>query len=54
MMSDLSQIVCISLIVILMMFAAAAIIDNGNERDTRTQFVIWACTAAILIGQAVW
>lgn len=54
MMSDLSQIVCISLIVILMMFAAAAIIDNKNDRDARTQFVVWACTWAILLGQIVW
>lgn len=53
-MSDLAQIVCISLIVILMMFAAAVIIDNKNDRDTRTQFVMWACTMAILIGQVVW
>ena len=53
-MSDLSQIVCVSIIVILMMFAAAAIIDNKNDRDARTQFVVWACALAILVGQAVW
>ncbi|MEG6613751.1 hypothetical protein V6C42_12925 [Pseudoclostridium thermosuccinogenes] len=53
-MSDLKQIICTSLIVFMMMFAAAAILDRKYDKDTRTQLVIWSCTWALIISKIIW
>lgn len=53
-MSDWFQIGGVSGIVLLMLFALAAILDNPNRYEFKRQMVMWCCAAAVIIGQAIW
>lgn len=48
------QIGLTSVIIILMMFAMTAILDNPDKKEARKEILIWALVAALLIGQAIW
>jgi len=53
-MREWFQILLTSTVILLMMFAMAAILDNPDDKEARKEFIMWALVAALLIGQAIW
>lgn len=53
-MKDLTQIVCISVIIILMLFAGAIVVDIPSKQQFKQGLSLWCMAVSILIGLAIW